>query len=182
VVLRYGYAEHAVSSTFGANIYSELRKYILTELQPDGRSSAIDANPHEILDEKSDTGNGELRHRTTEAVDLNTADNMEKPDNDSKIIENSSLDSPGLPTPIPTSEKEKRLKTLDDAYKQQILYIVGKEELQVPEKQYNIFKRLILGAFQFLRDSTNEKSTTWRIPRDKLVEVSGSPKNNPADE
>jgi KUP system potassium uptake protein len=52
-----------------------------------------------------------------------------------------------------------------------VLYIFGKEELQLPPVGYNIIQRVFLGAFLWMRDSTNEKVTSLRIPIDKVVEV-----------
>src|ERR1700761_9050842 len=46
MVIRYGYAEQVLSKELGKTVYTELRNYVITELLPDGRSSAI-VNPRE---------------------------------------------------------------------------------------------------------------------------------------
>jgi len=77
----------------------------------------------------------------------------------------------GNPAPVSNIERDRRLNALDTAFAQQVLYIFGKEELQIPSAGYNIFKRLFLSGFLLMRNSTNEKVTSLKIPMDKLVEV-----------
>jgi len=77
----------------------------------------------------------------------------------------------GAPLPISNTERERRIAALDTAFAQQVLYIFGKEELQIPSTGYNIFQKLFLSGFLLMRNSTNEKVTSLKIPMDKLVEV-----------
>jgi KUP system potassium uptake protein len=196
MVIRYGYAEQVLSKELGQFVYTELQKYIVTELLPDGRSSAI-VNPRgaklvteTIAKRLKDRGKkdgvssyldkpAELKSSTITSS-ANDGDSFEKP-GDSEVssklnspIASSSIERPDhspKPPVVDINERERRLKTLEAAYKQQVLYIVGKTELRVPDKGENIFRRVFLSVFLFLRDLTNEKSTSLRIPMDKLVEV-----------
>lgn len=65
----------------------------------------------------------------------------------------------------------KRLDVLDQAYTNQIVYIVGKEALRLSKTKNNLFKRTVLEVFLWIRDNTRAKVASMRIPIEKLVEV-----------
>lgn len=78
--------------------------------------------------------------------------------------------SSGIATPTSPSTAF-RLETLDSAYKNQVLFIVGKLQLRYPEtSKYNLFKRVLLMSFLWMRESTMEKVTSMKVSIDKLVE------------
>jgi hypothetical protein len=196
MVIRYGYAEQVLSKELGQFVYTELQKYIVTELLPDGRSAAI-VNPHgpppvidtmaNRLKDRSKKGDSsylespdELRSSTASAsgIDANSYDKPIDSESSSKITsanvltKTSSMVIDGQKPPVvDMNERERRMKALEEAYKQQVLYIVGKTELLVPDKEGNFIRRFFLAVFLYLRDLTNERATSLRIPMDKLVEV-----------
>jgi KUP system potassium uptake protein len=178
----------------GKTVYTELRNYIVAELLPDGRSSAI-VNPREdpVLNTMA------RRHGEKDTVDLKLPKNPNETDSSTQPMlqenntstentvqaglsgasavdqakgsdDNKTENRPKQPV-VDINERHRRLHAIDEAYKQQVLYVVGKTELNVPEKGFNIFRRFFLGVFLYLRDMTNEKSTSLRIPMDKMVEV-----------
>jgi KUP system potassium uptake protein len=65
----------------------------------------------------------------------------------------------------------KRLEVLDEAYKAQTVYIVGKEQLRLLKTTNNFFKRQILRIFLWIRDNSRAKVASMKIPIEKLVEV-----------
>jgi len=65
----------------------------------------------------------------------------------------------------------KELQVLDQAYAAQTVYIVGKEQLRLLKSTNNIFKRVILYVFLWIRDNTRAKVASMKIPVEKLVEV-----------
>lgn len=172
IVLRYGYAEHAITSKLGGIVYEELRKYITTELLPDGRSVAVEppvvaetlvAEPEAVADGVEHTGQPEKEGGDSASQTSNVADPRIAQENMRHVV--------GTPAPITNTERDRRLNALDTAFAEQVLYVFGKEELQLPPTGYSIIQRVFLGAFLFMRDSTNEKVTSLRIPMDKVVEV-----------
>jgi KUP system potassium uptake protein len=170
IVVRYGYAEHAITTKLGGIVYDELRKYILTELLPDGRSTAVE--PPKAVESVL----GEGVAMTAEPADLSTKSGGETPSSNSNAVESSIAQENikhvvGTPVPVSNTERDRRVQALDTAFAEQVLYIFGKEELQIPSGGYNIFKRFFLSAFLLMRNSTNEKVTSLKIPMDKLVEV-----------
>ncbi|TQB71875.1 hypothetical protein MPDQ_007249 [Monascus purpureus] len=62
------------------------------------------------------------------------------------------------------------LQTLEDAYSQRVVYIVGKEQLRI-KKGTNIFRRLALMVFLWIRDQTRTKVQSLNVRVDRLVEV-----------
>ena len=62
------------------------------------------------------------------------------------------------------------LEKLNSAYENQILYIMGKEQMRI-KKGTNIWRRVLLNAFLWLRDNTRSKMAAMRLQNDKLVEV-----------
>lgn len=167
--MRYGYAEHAITTKLGGIVYAELRKYIMTELLPDGRSTAIEPPmaAQSVVAEPEAIGATE---------DLAAKKGGETPSSNSNPVESGIAQESikhvvGTPLPISDTERERRLTALDTAFAQQVLYIFGKEELQIPSTGYNIFQKIFLSGFLLMRNSTNEKVTSLKIPMDKLVEV-----------
>jgi KUP system potassium uptake protein len=63
-----------------------------------------------------------------------------------------------------------RLRHLDEAYETQALYLVGKQQMRI-DNRYNVFKRMILGAFLWVRDNCRSRIAALNVPVDKLVEV-----------
>jgi KUP system potassium uptake protein len=179
VVIRYGYAEEGMSKELGKLVYTHLRNYIVTELLPDGRSSAIihpsqDINPRV---ENTLLHRGGSKSGSKEEGVNNIEKQVEKAADSSGSTTSATVptttDDSGhsiKPPAVDMNERDRRLHALDEAYNQQVLYIIGKAELQIPQKM-NIFKRVFMSAFLYLRDLTNEKASNWRLPHDKLVEV-----------
>ncbi|KAH0019053.1 putative potassium transporter, partial [Aureobasidium melanogenum] len=64
----------------------------------------------------------------------------------------------------------RRLRALDDAFKLQTLYLVGKQQLRVYEDTH-IVKKALLEAFLFVRENTRAKVAQLDVPVEKLVEV-----------
>ncbi|KAI9823635.1 MAG: hypothetical protein M1832_002416 [Thelocarpon impressellum] len=62
------------------------------------------------------------------------------------------------------------LAHLQKARDSQVTYIVGKEQMRIREGT-NIFRRIALAAFLWLRDNTRTSLASMKIPVDRLVEV-----------
>jgi KUP system potassium uptake protein len=90
------------------------------------------------------------------------------------ITQSSGQNSPAIAnsTSSATDRKvAKELQVLDQAYAAQTVYIVGKEQLRLLKNTNNIFKRVILYVFLWIRDNTRAKVASMKIPVEKLVEV-----------
>ncbi|KKK23490.1 hypothetical protein P175DRAFT_0529378 [Aspergillus ochraceoroseus IBT 24754] len=69
-----------------------------------------------------------------------------------------------------SSRSQNRLERLDNAYSRRVIYIMGKEEMKIKQGT-NIFRRLILGIFLWLRENTRAKMASLGLPIDRIVEV-----------
>lgn len=62
------------------------------------------------------------------------------------------------------------LQRLDEAYASEALYLVGKERMRI-SRNYNVFKRVVLGVFLWVRENCRGRVEKLNVPVDKLVEV-----------
>jgi len=158
MIIRYGYSEQAVSPQLGRIVYDEIRKYIISM----GRKSA--PMPSNASRDPSSTEDPTRTLADTDK-DENTPAGTEK---DQSSVAGSINEGNAVEL---DEDIQKRLETLDSAYRSQTVYMLGKEHLKLPERGINIFKRFLLGVYLFLRDSTGEKVVAFRIPMNKMVEV-----------
>ncbi|KAJ5527303.1 hypothetical protein N7513_011462 [Penicillium frequentans] len=68
------------------------------------------------------------------------------------------------------SEENTELATLNCASNAQVIYIVGKEQLNIT-KERNYFRRMVLWAFLLIRDSSRTKVQSLNVQMERLVEV-----------
>ena len=71
---------------------------------------------------------------------------------------------------IVTGSTAARLEALDRAFKDEVLYIIGKEQMRVKEGT-NIARSLLLKAFIVLRDNTRAKVQSLSVPIEQVIEV-----------
>lgn len=62
------------------------------------------------------------------------------------------------------------LATLDSAYAHKVLYIIGKEQMKIKEGT-NLFRKLLMSIFLWIRDNTRTKMANLRVPAEKVIEV-----------
>ena len=83
--------------------------------------------------------------------------------------------APSSNTPVQQQQDivRHRLDVLDGAYDDQVVYIVGKEQMRVRHDRHikGWVRRIVLGAFLWLRGNTGSKVSNMNIDVEKLVEV-----------
>ena len=62
------------------------------------------------------------------------------------------------------------LELVRKAHGSQVIYLVGKERLRVRD-DVNIFRRILLSAFIWMRDNTRSRVAAMKLPGDHLVEM-----------
>jgi len=67
-------------------------------------------------------------------------------------------------------EIQRELGVLNDAYEKQTVYVMGKEQMKI-RKGTNVFRRVILEAFLWIRENSRAKMQDLMLPTDQLVEV-----------
>ena len=70
----------------------------------------------------------------------------------------------------PKEDVATKLSLLQQAYLNQVLYIVGKEQMRISAKS-SLWRRVTLHAFLWLRENTRSRMATMNIPFERLVEV-----------
>ena len=143
VTLRHGYNDEVVTSDLGMAIYEQLRAFVIRE---GGKSKPLGPV---IKSSGSST------------------------DNSDSIAPSS---NPPVIADVQQQQQDlvrHRLQILEGAYDDQVVYIVGKEQMRVRhDRQVKGWaRRIVLGAFLWLRGNTGSKVSNMNIDVEKLVEV-----------
>jgi KUP system potassium uptake protein len=69
-----------------------------------------------------------------------------------------------------TPEVQAELEAIKQAAEQQVVYVMGKEQMRV-KKGTNFMRKMWLEAFLWIRENSRAKVGDWDIPVDQLVEV-----------
>jgi KUP system potassium uptake protein len=67
-------------------------------------------------------------------------------------------------------EVQAELETIDKAAEAQVVYIMGKEQMKI-KKGTNVFRKVLLMAFLWIRENSRTKMQDLELPFDNLVEV-----------
>ena len=150
MTIRYGYVDRVVTPDLGKLVYEQVRMAIVRGTVVSRPKATV---PETVMSKALHTvGDGEL-DADTATVTTFAADGPEP--------------STSGATALVTSH---RLLALDNAFKTQTLYLVGKQQLRVYEMTGWV-KKTLLGAFLFVRENTRAKVAQLDVPVEKLVEV-----------
>ncbi|THY76394.1 putative potassium transporter [Aureobasidium pullulans] len=150
MTIRYGYVDRVVTPDLGKLVYEQVRMAIVRGTVVSRPKATV---PETVMSRALHTvGDGEL-DADTATVTTFAADGPEP--------------STSGATALVTSH---RLLALDNAFKTQTLYLVGKQQLRVYEMTGWV-KKTLLGAFLFVRENTRAKVAQLDVPVEKLVEV-----------
>ena len=148
VTLRHGYTDEAITSDLGLLLYEELRNFVIREqnaLQPNVTEKQID--PDSTSSQQTSSEPQSAPH------------------------------PPLLPQENQTTPQQNhvrsRLQLLEAAYNDQLVYIVGKEQMRIREDGglRGWTRRIVLAAFLWLRGNTGTKAANWNLDAAKLVEI-----------
>jgi KUP system potassium uptake protein len=144
VVARYGYMDEVVTPDLAALIYDRVRDYILLRERGGGWEESV---VMDSFDERKVAVD-------TDAVGLASSDIKH-------------------PLPLPTraaASSEDELQRLQQAFDHRVLYIIGKEELHLASTS-NLWRRVWLKMFLFVRENTRNKMANLKVSTDRLVEI-----------
>ncbi|KAH0342995.1 putative potassium transporter, partial [Aureobasidium melanogenum] len=156
MTIRYGYMDRVVTPDLSKLVYDQVRMAIvrgtvISRPKPTVPETVIQ-NLHDTLRDDGDMD----PHVTTTITTF-------APEVEIGVDENHTSGATALVT-------SRRLRALDDAFKLQTLYLVGKQQLRVYEDT-PIIKKALLEAFLFVRENTRAKVAQLDVPVEKLVEV-----------
>ncbi|RAO64093.1 uncharacterized protein BHQ10_000105 [Talaromyces amestolkiae] len=66
--------------------------------------------------------------------------------------------------------RSRELELLKFAFEHRVLYIMGKEQM-VTKSGTNIFRKVLLSAFLWIRENTRNKMANLRVPADQVIEI-----------
>jgi len=151
LTVRHGYNDRVISAELGDVVYHELRKAIveMVDLPTSAAPSSKASQPGSIAESSAVTSSVSTSLRVTAIPETPALDEVQ----------------------INDTATDRRIAALDSAFQKQVVYIVGKEELRLLVEKNNIFKRILLGIYMWLRQNTRAKIAQMEIPVEKLVEV-----------
>jgi KUP system potassium uptake protein len=154
MTIRYGYVDRVVTPDLGKLVYEQVRMAIV-------RGTVL-SRPKPTVPETVVSSVRNTIHNSGDFSPQATITTFPEDD-----ISNDTDAHTSGQTALVTS---RRLKALDDAFKTQTLYLVGKQQLRVYEDT-SIVKKSLLAAFLFVRENTRAKVAQLDVPVEKLVEV-----------
>jgi KUP system potassium uptake protein len=158
LVVRHGYMDEIITLNLASLIYEKVHEHIIVR--------ALDREGEGVTRSMSvANGMGRLTNLSKVSEKTAVADASEATATSSSDIEQR-RDS----TPDSSSSTSARLTALERAYNHEVLYIIGKEQMNV-KPGTNIVRRVLLELFLFLRDNTRTKIASLKVPQDKIIEV-----------
>lgn len=156
MTIRYGYMDRVVTPDLSKLVYEQVRMAIvrgtvINRPKPTVPETVIQNVPNTLRED------GDMDPHVTATITTFT------PEVEVGVDETHTSGATALVT-------SRRLRALDDAFKLQTLYLVGKQQLRVYEDTH-IVKKALLEAFLFVRENTRAKVAQLDVPVEKLVEV-----------
>ncbi|KAG9556559.1 putative potassium transporter, partial [Aureobasidium melanogenum] len=156
MTIRYGYMDRVVTPDLSKLVYEQVRMAIVRGTVINRPKPTV---PETVIQNLHDTprDDGDMDPHVTTTITTFA------PEVEIGVDENHTSGATALVT-------SRRLRALDDAFKLQTLYLVGKQQLRVYEDT-PIVKKALLEAFLFVRENTRAKVAQLDVPVEKLVEV-----------
>ena len=145
ITLRHGYTDEVVTPDIGMVLYEELRKFIIRENVVTKDTSSQDETSS---GDQAETGN--ISSDTEPTIQTKARQRRAK-----------------------INSVQQRLDRVEAAYKDQVTYVVGKEQMRIREVS-NVkgwARRVALAVFLWLRGNTGSKVANLNVDVDKLVEI-----------
>ncbi|KAI5235854.1 putative potassium transporter [Aureobasidium subglaciale] len=156
MTIRYGYVDRVVTPDLGHLVYEQVRMAIVRGTVVQRPKTTV---PETVIQGARNTlSDGDLDPHTSTITTF-------APD-----VEVSGNDGNGATSGATALITSRRLLALDNAFKTQTLYLVGKQQLRVFEDTTKV-KKALLAAFLFVRENTRAKVAQLNVPVEKLVEV-----------
>ncbi|KAH6671701.1 potassium transporter-domain-containing protein [Halenospora varia] len=141
LIVRHGYMDEVISPDLASLVCEQVKQFIIKSSAP-VPIREITFQPTADADEQSNTSN--TSPFTLADPEKASRDRQEKMSAD--------------------------LGKLEQAFGQQVLYIIGKEEMKV-RPGTNVFRKVLLKAFLWMRENTRNKIANLRVPTDRVIEV-----------
>ncbi|KAL8772316.1 MAG: hypothetical protein Q9209_002528 [Squamulea sp. 1 TL-2023] len=170
VTLRHGYTDEVVHQDLGVQIYEQLRDFVIREGAMTTRPSFLEEEATNLTPSTCVESMTPIRESTSEGrVTFDQSSDPSAPSNRRQ----------SAPGRVDSKEQQERvqrgLASLEKAYHDQVVYIVGKEQMRIQQvtgyKPGSWCRRIALVAFLWLRSNTGSKIANLNVAFDKLVEI-----------
>lgn len=165
LVIRHGYNDHDVMNPgLAGEVVRVVKGEVIREGLVGGREVDINGEEEEVavVAKDGEDDDDDDAHDTISPV-VHPGHNSTTTTTRKRITRT----SPRTTTTISTSH---RLSALEAASSAQTLYLVGKQQMRI-SASYNIFKKIILGVFLWVRENSRSKMEKLNVPMERLVEV-----------
>ncbi|KAF4635985.1 hypothetical protein G7Y89_g2111 [Cudoniella acicularis] len=141
VIVRHGYMDEVITPDLASLVCEQVKEFILKSSAPVPiREVAIQRDQ----DDEKESASSKTSPTAASDVEKDARDRQEKASRD--------------------------LGTLEHAFSQQVLYIIGKEQMKI-KPGTNFFRKALLEAFFWMRENTRNKIANLRVPTDRVIEV-----------
>lgn len=162
VVVRHGYMDDIMGNDLGLLVYQSLRAFVIRE----GGSAGNAFSPSNLeSDADNNNSSSDDNHAPYSPTHIHFAGRMQ-PHN-------------SLAADRAQARKNNALATLSAAYAEQVVHIVGKEQMRVRDSNVKyglrvgggVARRVALAAFMWLRSNTGSRVADMNLEVEKVVEV-----------
>ncbi|KAI4282245.1 MAG: hypothetical protein L6R38_003077 [Xanthoria sp. 2 TBL-2021] len=175
VTLRHGYTDEVVDQDLGSQIYEHLRSFVIRE----GAMGDVDSFPR---GETADLAPPALSESTLNSPSTSPPPESHQEGYTVDQIRKSAPSSQQSHSNLVhrnSGKQQERVRggllSLVAAYEDQVVYVVGKEQMRIREvlgcKPKGWCRRVALAAFLWLRSNTGSKIANLNVDVDKLVEI-----------
>lgn len=180
LIVRHGFNDVVITPDLASLIYEQVRSFIvkagtargpLNPVTGSGYGQALKVGNHPVPPLRLAT-DVIVDHTIQRASVANDGGNTDQPKENGNSAEteiykgdDSSKDEKGSNDFAPAE-----IAKLDETYNHRVLYIIGKEQMKI-RPDTNIFRKVLLRAFLWIRDNTRTKIANLRVPTDRVIEV-----------
>ena len=178
LVIRHGYNDEVITHDLGMLVFEQIRNYVIREgTQSATRQAHVavqETNPANTNGPVSGDLADQPKSRITFHEDDHDPDKTSseeshfKPSVEAEAENEKELDTTWLN--FDQASVSKKLSTLQHAYNDQVVYVVGKEQMRI-NNETGFVRRILLSAFLWVRENTRSKVQALNVDVDQLVEV-----------
>ena len=164
LVIRHGYNDEVITRDLGMLVFEQIRNYVIREgTQSAARQARVD------VQEADGTGaSGDVADQPRSRITFHEDDHDNTTSEESKASEGKELDMTWLN--FDQASVSKTLSVLQHSYNDQVVYVVGKEQMRISEGT-GFARRVLLSAFLWIRENTRSKVQALNVDVVQLVEV-----------
>jgi KUP system potassium uptake protein len=149
LIVRHGYMDEVITPDLASLVCEQVRDFIIRQHSASKLADQVPDNAEEISFDPLSRHDG--HPKLSESKAPSSFDTEKKSQNSDEMM-------------------QADLTKLQQAYDHQILYIIGKEQMKI-KVGTNIWRKILLHAFLWIRENTRTKIANLRVPTDRVIEI-----------